>query len=64
MKKCKHDYSRIVTNEKTKCLKCGLEVSYKQIRYDLLIQSFIENGFTKKQAKFLINTLEDYIPLI
>ena len=40
------------------------KVDERMIRYEALINSFKNNGFTEDQAEFLICLLDRYIPLI
>lgn len=40
------------------------EKSEIQKRYEYLVQEFKDNGFTEKQAKYIIGLLNEYIPLV
>lgn len=35
-----------------------------QKRYEALIAEFLDNGFTDQQARYLINLLDNYFPII
>lgn len=35
-----------------------------QKRYETLILEFMDNGFTRQQAAYLINLLNEYIPIV
>ena len=51
--------------EKSKEYAENYNQSMRQKRYESLITEFIlEGGFTKKQAIYLINLLQDYVPIV
>ena len=40
------------------------EKSILQHRFDAIVAEAVENGFTEEQAKWLINLLNEYIPIV
>jgi hypothetical protein len=55
--------------EEGKCIICGLThntciCSNRQKRFTALLQEAKENGFSEEQASWLINLLDDFIPLV
>lgn len=49
------------TTEKEK--KDRVEMSQRYKRARVIVQELMQNGFTKKQAIFLLNFLNDYLPI-
>ena len=39
-------------------------INKESSRYEALVAEFIENGFTRQQAVFLINLLTSLIPIV
>lgn len=39
-------------------------ITGQQKRYEALLAEFMDNGFTAKQARYLIKLLNDLIPLV